>query len=88
VVVTLTQTLVPDAMRGRTNSAMNTAFTAATVAAMVGPSPVIAVCMRRSIDLVVTLLAVLKSGAAYVPARSRPCPMWPWSRRARAEIDA
>ena len=43
-----------------------------------GPSPVIAVCMRRSIDLVVTLLAVLKSGAAYVPVD----PAYPPSRTA------
>ncbi|MCA9403363.1 MAG: amino acid adenylation domain-containing protein [Candidatus Omnitrophica bacterium] len=32
-----------------------------------GPDVLVGVCVERSIDLIVTLLAVLKSGAAYVP---------------------
>lgn len=33
----------------------------------VGPDDIVAVCAERSIDLVVTLLAIVKAGAAYLP---------------------
>jgi amino acid adenylation domain-containing protein len=33
----------------------------------VGPEQVIGICMERSVEMVVSLLAVLKAGAAYVP---------------------
>jgi amino acid adenylation domain-containing protein/non-ribosomal peptide synthase protein (TIGR01720 family) len=39
----------------------------AMIARGVGPEQFVAVVMDRSVDLVVTLLAVLKAGAAYVP---------------------
>ena len=33
----------------------------------IGPDQLVAICVERSLDLVVSLLAVLKSGGAYVP---------------------
>ncbi|HVT17886.1 MAG TPA: non-ribosomal peptide synthase/polyketide synthase [Thermoanaerobaculia bacterium] len=44
----------------------------------VGPGAAVAVCLERSAELVVTLLAVLKAGGAYVPVD----PAYPEQRRA------
>ncbi|CAM5731685.1 hypothetical protein SBADM41S_07435 [Streptomyces badius] len=50
----------------------------------VGPEMLVAVCMERSPDLVVTLLAVLKAGGAYVPID----PEYPADRIAHVLDDA
>ncbi|GGO48403.1 non-ribosomal peptide synthetase [Streptomyces lasiicapitis] len=50
----------------------------------VGPETLVAVCMERSPDLVVTLLAVLKAGGAYVPID----PEYPADRIAHVLDDA
>ncbi|WP_051854758.1 non-ribosomal peptide synthetase [Streptomyces sp. NRRL B-1347] len=50
----------------------------------VGPETLVAVCMERSPDLVVTLLAVLKAGGAYVPID----PEYPADRIAHVLEDA
>nr|WP_267880343.1 non-ribosomal peptide synthetase [Streptomyces sp. HCCB10043] len=50
----------------------------------VGPETLVAVCMERSPDLVVTLLAVLKAGGAYVPVD----PEYPADRIAHVLDDA
>jgi len=76
-VATLTQTLVPDAMRGRTNSAMNTAFTAATVAAMaVAGTLGDAVGVRRVFYVVGAITVLAGIGAAWLvtkaPSRQAP----------------
>lgn len=44
----------------------------------VGPEDKVAVCLPRSVDMLVTILGVLKSGAAFVPLDS----MWPSARLA------
>jgi len=52
--------------------------TVAMIHAQVGTSPVrIAVCLPRSIDAVVAMLAILKSGSTFVPMD----PLWPASRK-------
>jgi amino acid adenylation domain-containing protein len=49
-----------------------------------GPETVVAVVMRRSVDLLVTLLAVLKAGAAYLPID----PEYPADRISYTLLDA
>src|SRR5580704_16520416 len=49
-----------------------------------GPEARVGVCMERSLDLVISLLAILKSGAAYVP----PDPSYPRERLAGMMDDA
>jgi amino acid adenylation domain-containing protein len=43
----------------------------------VGPEVIVAVCLQRSIEMVVALLAILKAGGAYLPLD----PAWPPERR-------
>jgi amino acid adenylation domain-containing protein len=50
----------------------------------VGPDKLVGVCMNRSLEMVVTLLAILKSGGAYVPLD----PMYPKERLAFMLRDA
>jgi amino acid adenylation domain-containing protein len=42
----------------------------------VGPSDLVAVCLHRSTELVVTLLAILQAGAAYLPLEPRHPRAW------------
>jgi non-ribosomal peptide synthetase component F len=42
-----------------------------------GPGALVGVCLERSADLVAARLAVLKSGAAYVPLDPSYPPAWP-----------
>ncbi len=49
-----------------------------------GPETVVAVCLERSVGLLVTLLAVLKAGGAYLPLG----PDWPAARRELMMSDA
>ncbi|MEU8889957.1 amino acid adenylation domain-containing protein [Streptomyces sp. NPDC048442] len=49
-----------------------------------GPETVVAVCLERSVQLLVTLLAVLKAGGAYLPLG----PDWPEQRRDFMTADA
>jgi amino acid adenylation domain-containing protein len=44
----------------------------------VGPDIIVAVCLERSVELIVALLAILKAGGAYLPLD----PAWPQERRA------
>jgi amino acid adenylation domain-containing protein len=50
----------------------------------VGPEKAVAICLDRSFDYVVAVLAVWKAGAAYVPLD----PQWPEERRAYVIDDA
>lgn len=50
----------------------------------VSPGDRVAVCVRRSIDMVVALLGVLKAGAAYVPID----PQFPAARRRHILTDS
>lgn len=50
------------------------------IAAGVGAESMVALCLNRSVGMVVTLLAILKSGAAYVPLD----PAWPSGRKSLA----
>lgn len=50
------------------------------IGAGVGPNSIVAVSLGRSADLIVTLLAILKSGGAYFPVD----PAWPSARRTSA----
>jgi amino acid adenylation domain-containing protein len=43
----------------------------------VGPDVIVAVCLERSVELIVALLAILKAGGAYLPLD----PAWPQERR-------
>jgi amino acid adenylation domain-containing protein len=43
----------------------------------VGPDVIVAVCLERSVELIVALLAILKAGGAYLPLD----PTWPQERR-------
>ena len=42
----------------------------------VGPEVIVAVCLERSVELIVALLAILKAGGAYLPLD----PSWPDTR--------
>ena len=42
----------------------------------VGPEVRVAICVERSIDMIVGLLGILKAGGAYVPLE----PSYPWTR--------
>ena len=50
----------------------------------VGPAVIVAVCLDRSIELVVALLAILKAGGAYLPLD----PAWPPQRIGQILADA
>ena len=50
----------------------------------VGPDVIVAVCLERSIELVVALLAILKAGGAYLPLD----PAWPPLRLGQVLADA
>jgi pristinamycin I synthase-2 len=54
------------------------------VAADIGPGSIVGLCLPRSIELIVALLAVLKSGAAYLPLD----PAYPGDRLAYMVEDA
>jgi len=47
------------------------------IAKGVGPEVIVAVCLERSIELIVALLAILKAGGAYLPLD----PAWPQDRQ-------
>ena len=50
----------------------------------VGPEVIVAVCLERSVELIIALLAILKAGGAYLPLD----PNWPAQRRQQILSDA
>ena len=57
----------------------------------VGPDVLVAICVERSLEMVVGLLGILKAGGAYVPLDpAYPADRWPtcWPMRAQGAADA
>jgi amino acid adenylation domain-containing protein len=50
----------------------------------VGPEVIVAVCLERSVELIVALLAILKAGGAYLPLD----PSWPQERQSLLLVES